>query len=89
MVTPTHAWREQRVVKKEKEPDSTNRRVVFRSLVDTRRSNVTVLDSRLATDHQVAAGAYPFPGSIEDVVFIQIWNLTPTHTSNFDKSNSL
>jgi hypothetical protein len=76
-------------VKKEKEPDGTNHQVVLRTLVDTRRSNVTVLDSRLATDHQVAAGAYPFLESIEDAVFIQMWNLTPTHRSNFDKSSPL
>jgi len=69
MVTRMHARRERRVVKKEKEPDSTNHQVVLRSLVDTRRSNVTVLDSRLATDHRVAPGAYPFLGSIEDAVF--------------------
>jgi hypothetical protein len=89
MVTRTHARRERRVVKKEKEPDGTNHQVVLRTLVDTRRSNVTVLDSRLATDHQVAAGAYPFLENIEDAVFIQMWNLTPTHRSNFDKSSPL
>ena len=55
MVTGTHAEREWRVVKQEEEPDSTNPRVVLRSLVDARRSNTTVLDSRPVADHQVAA----------------------------------
>jgi len=72
MVTKTYAGRERRVVKKQKEPDSTNHQVVVRSLVDIRRSNATVLDSRLANDHQVAAGAYPFLASIEDAVLIQM-----------------